>query len=387
MTDPAELLRCFAPQEDGMPPMIALRFSWLETLADSSDGRMPPRRQDVPEEAILPFETLEKLPRSATGTLPLVACSHMWVHAAQPDPTGNQLQALVESIRKARERDPSFPSEVGVVYDSASLFQIPRSGPEDRVFRRALSMLNTLYTHQKTMVMVIDVPLPPSLELDESNKRILTFHERAWPFLELSLRLLVAPSHASPLCAWPSTLYAGSAQPPRPPPLSLADFDCLAADKHFTSYNDRDSYKLAAQSAQLSSVYATIAHDAFASVDSIDYSNLGWDAKAIDGLLAGALLRPAVKLVSIDLSRNPIGAAGVALLAHALQDRTFLPALAVIDLQQCLVGSTRGSSTDVGEQVGDDGEALSISTNQEVQQAREMLEHIAHTRSIRTIFE
>mmetsp|Transcript_64553 Transcript_64553/g.112731 ORF Transcript_64553/g.112731 Transcript_64553/m.112731 type:complete len:460 (+) Transcript_64553:61-1440(+) len=114
----------------------AIRFvdlSWLEDMHKA--GQILKRRQELPEEAFVPIETmlqfLEKKPYL------IFVVSHGWLAEKHPDPKGMHLATLVQQLHGIS----------GVVFwDFMSLFQVPRTHSQEVLFRQALDSMHLVYS-------------------------------------------------------------------------------------------------------------------------------------------------------------------------------------------------------------------------------------------------
>ena len=101
--------------------------------------------------------------------------SHAWLSAGEPDPTREQLKALVAELDRvgALDTDVAF-------YDHTSIPQVPRTEEETQHFTIALQNMNLLYTLEGTRVLVIP-------EVSNSASNPTPYPDRGWCFFEIAV--------------------------------------------------------------------------------------------------------------------------------------------------------------------------------------------------------
>ena len=227
---------------DGFPePEVADGDEGASSAPDGASQRsVMPRRQDLPDDAILPVATLrasyEEAPAHVRdAVLPIVAISYCWLTAQHPDPHGEQLEHIAEILEYEMfyEWDDmqcytDYYDDMGVFWDWASIFQKDhhlfdasetpeakaegaeraafltelkagtkhyggqayeesRSPREKEAFDYALkNTMDLWYAHQCTTVIFV-TKLPPWF----SGR---TYDERGWTFFERCCAELIKPS-------------------------------------------------------------------------------------------------------------------------------------------------------------------------------------------------
>lgn len=180
-----------------------LRLALGEVMAERKG--VVPAWQQVPEEALVSLDDL-RASRWDMG-LPIGILSYGWASKRHPDPTGEQLQALVPLLRavvkecdRHAEGDYNAAPTWGIVWDFCSLPQRgyttswsdevdDRTSEQLAYFRRGLHHINVWYGAAYTHVLVLDTPLPTSAENTTEYER------RGWCIFESWLSRLVKHDH------------------------------------------------------------------------------------------------------------------------------------------------------------------------------------------------
>ena len=118
------------------------------------------RRQDMPEHAFVPVDTLRNFSDGTGHSLRLLCVSHAWLQPDHPDPRGDNLRLLGAILAKYVEHHgkPDGSSTYGVFLDFCSCHQKgphgePRSRNEEALFRQALEHMGDWYSHPETIVL------------------------------------------------------------------------------------------------------------------------------------------------------------------------------------------------------------------------------------------
>ena len=363
---------------------------WLVNLRQSG-GRIE-RRQDLPPEAFLTAPTLRRL-ASALGSdfgLLFVVLSYKWLATWHCDPDRFHLDAVAdvaqtyllpnfEAERSLISRSPltaafegaglTEPPDFGLFWDFASLFQPPRTLPEELLFVRGLRDSTDLWCGHAHTVVWMQSAVPGGFSgatydasgfcfCEAATSAVVKSHARR---LDIGRRTpdataagtLGARGGASAACAPGGTeravsgdertgrdasaAYAGGYWKPsrrlehvcsthRPPPL-LPD----AADALF---REAKAFSDPADAAVVSRVYRTFFGAVSVSATSLSFSTLSWTAAEATAL--SAALPHFTALTSLDVAHNPIGPEGAVALATALEE---LPRLRTLDLSETSMGA------------------------------------------------
>jgi hypothetical protein len=101
-----------------------LRASWL--VVHGKAGGILARRQDLPDEAFIGVEELQRMFGEGNGddVLPIIAISFCWAIPAHPDPDDSQLRTIVEVLEREMEKyvtaNNSFV-DMGIFWDVCCL--------------------------------------------------------------------------------------------------------------------------------------------------------------------------------------------------------------------------------------------------------------------------
>jgi len=151
--------------------------------------------------------------------------SHAWLAQGDPDPTMEQLDAIVSELDRL-----GAPDSHVVFYDYASIPQHPRTEDETRLFKIALKGMNLLYTVEGTRVLVIP-------QVSEQAPNPTPYFVRGWCFFELAISSAFDTifNYTSPAVV--EVLAQGHL------PVSTAAFAAAFANKEFTMNGDRDTVR------------------------------------------------------------------------------------------------------------------------------------------------
>jgi hypothetical protein len=81
---------------------------WNAVVKHAKAGGILMRRQELPEEAFISVEELERMfgDGNYDGVLPIIAISFCWLTPPHPDPRGVQLQTIATVLDSWRRRCP-----------------------------------------------------------------------------------------------------------------------------------------------------------------------------------------------------------------------------------------------------------------------------------------
>ena len=148
--------------------------------------------------------------------------SHAWLAEEHPDPSLQQLDALVYELDRL-----GAPASDVVFYDYASIPQQDRTPAEELLFLTALRGMNLLYTLEGTRVLVI----PQVPEISPNPK---PYSERGWCFFEVAISAAYDTVHNYESIGVERVLDMCAL------PLSMAKFREAFATKEFTFRGDRE---------------------------------------------------------------------------------------------------------------------------------------------------
>ena len=161
-----------------------LRGDWLIRWA--KEGRLLPRRQDLPEAAFWNVEDLEvgKSIISDVHTfqeITVIAISYCWFSPEHPDPNGVQLQLLAGALEAYHQSTMQWTTpNTAVFLDWCSFHQSPRVGDEEAMFNKALQNTNIWYASAKTRVWC----------LTKVAEGVREYENRGWPRFEKAVSQL-----------------------------------------------------------------------------------------------------------------------------------------------------------------------------------------------------
>lgn len=154
-----------------------IRFARGEVRPAARGGELPivPASQTLPPEALASLQRM-RLYRNGVMTkgLPVIVLSYPWADKEHPDRSGQLLRRLLpvlEALAAHCDHYGGAEATWGIVWDFIALPQRGHTDPsaagEDRTpeqlarFRKGLSQINCWYGHPYTVVLVVDLPLPP----------------------------------------------------------------------------------------------------------------------------------------------------------------------------------------------------------------------------------
>ena len=324
------------PSDGGMLAVRLLKGSWILARADAlsqaatNEERQAlalPHRQKMEmefPEAYFTVDELKQLPRCAdTGALPVGAVSHAWLRAHHPDPEGQNLQSLAETVRRAQRphmfghperaenlvKHQAFPMEFGLFYDWASLFQsekdergatvVPRTPDEQAAFEHALCTMQLWYTHQKLFVIALS-RMPDGYE-------DVPYGERGWPTVEQAWACLVKQTT---YLSWPLLLDTGTWQ-------GMLKRDVIVHPDELVSV--LESKRFTSRRTDLPMVmrlYRETSLSVLGGVQELRFVHLGWSDEDVFKLVK--VLHMCRSLRILVLGMNQIGASGASVLLTSL---------------------------------------------------------------------
>jgi len=293
-----------------------LRGSWL--IEQARQGRVLPRRQDVPQEAFVPSGDLRKhgiWTREEKGikAYAIVALSHCWLTAEHPDPNGEQLAKVAPVLKALQSRG----TELAVFLDWCSLYQHPRATREEvDGFAAGLAHVSLWFAHKNTHVLLLT-------QMPQNWAHTTPYSQRGWPFFELaSASLLTHPGMVLDLQNLDEALERGSdlcylllrCKAHRLPPMSPNNFAARILESgsqngllHFGHEQDR---------ALVADMYGTTTRAVLTSAERLVFIEAGWGPQEAADLAGALSLAPRLK--ELYLGRNQLGDAGVQVLAEGL---------------------------------------------------------------------
>ena len=145
-TDAEELF--LALEAGGGNATLILRASWVKK---QRGGRLPKRGDKLPPEATITVDELRDIAKASTcnkGALPVIALSHFWRTKENPDPDGETLELVIDSLEaRWEEFQAKNVTDLGILVDYCSLWQAPRETPEkEEAFKAGLKAINQART-------------------------------------------------------------------------------------------------------------------------------------------------------------------------------------------------------------------------------------------------
>jgi hypothetical protein len=310
-----------------------LKGSWLVEL--HAQGGAIRRRQDLPEEAFwAPEEALKQACRKERceyndvyrqstqipiGKLFFHAVSYGWAEQGHPDRERRHLVILARAIAlRIRNVQEYGLSDIALFWDFPSLYQPPRSGEEDRLFREGLGAANLIYGHAFVQVWMQTHALEG---VKPYMQRGWCRFERAVSSLNKDCNFLLdlgnVPEHCwldqeSPqLASWWELASAAEAAPPsRPPPVTPERLHLELEDAPFTNgKSERD---------KVEELYRETFSVMAAASEVLDIPNGGWTSEHSEAF-ADALPRFSA-LEFLNIWGNEFGPSGLECIMPALAE-------------------------------------------------------------------
>ena len=264
---------------------------------------------------------LRSLPRGSDvggAALALICISHAWHGRDHPDPHGDNLLAFVEAVRKQQAhgwKNQQLPTRFAVFYDYCSMPQkrgwAGRTAAEDRAFRRALSQMQVMYAHKKTLVYMLTVnpkwTVTPTWDCKE-------YTERGWPNFEQRVSMLLKMQSSR---AWANVVNVGNPNAKQLVPLTPEGFAALLETLHFTNGADRGP---------VAELYRKTIENALSQTQELRFVKQGWGDKEIAELVGVLPLCTELRRLALD-DNDEITAKGAKTLADALAERGAAPKL------------------------------------------------------------
>ena len=338
--------------ELGAAPIRLVDARYLIELARA--GTRLARRQDLPEDAFMPLQTLRRLGLGSSNSLRVVVVSHAWLTPLHPDPRGENLRLLaaaLELLVRGLEDDTDEPGELrtyAVMIDFCSALQKgaageARSAAEGALFVKALSQMGDWYSHPETIVVKLTrMPdrYPEGYEFPAGTvPNTADYGGRGWCFEEASVAGLVKSSgkvldlgqystSATSLLELKSQCKAG-----RSPPLTPDEFNLRLETKSFTSRN--------ADLEQVKQLYLHAYQTRLGGATELWLRELGWgdaECELLCAVIASGVLHELGLLV---LNHNDLGDDGATALAAQIM-RGSLPKLKELSIYGNPPLGTRG---------------------------------------------
>ena len=307
--DPEELFRALEAGGAGAGgATLMLRASWLKT---QRGGRLPKRGDPLPPEATITvgeLRAIHKASKCEHGALPLITLSHFWRTKEHPDPDGETLELIVESLeRRWAEFQEKGVTDLGIIVDWCALWQSPRTPEQDVAFKAGLKSINQWYAHRGTTVWLVTA--------GADRVKGLTYWDKGWTSFEFALAMLIKPSNSSRFKDWPQVVdlgKSGQAQTefPRPAlsePLAFFGGHEYGA-KTYTNGADRDDI--------VAPKFRETMFEVMGGVRELNFNRLNWRHAEVKAL---AVVLPLCGQLSVlKLESNSFSDAGMVALLSAM---------------------------------------------------------------------
>lgn len=284
--------------------VVLIRGSWLLKRCSGCTG-LPSRKELETRFPNAVWKVDELMELAETGAVALIAVSYCWCTEEHPDPEGEQMQVLRETLQHFL--GSTALEDVALFIDWCSLHQSPRSADEEGSFTRALQDIHLWYVHQGIRVwMLTSVPAGAGLGTQ--------YADRGWPTLERSLSEMVTKSSFlldlgllnNSCTSWQQIIAA--CKPERRPPLTPEAFAEELSTKVFSA--GLADHELVLQR------YAHAFFEVIIAAEELAFNELGWaDEEAKTLALALSRCR---RLRKITLYGNRIGEEGAMALLQVL---------------------------------------------------------------------
>ena len=310
--------------------LAPLRGSWLIDL--HANGGVLARRQDLPPEAFFSADDCSKMVRALGDSYGLlfVALSSRWLSAQHPDPDGHHLAIVAEVAELYTHNDPrrsplaaAFKArglgqpDFALFWDFGSLHQSPRSDEEELLFLVGLRAAGHWYAHEQTVVWM-QTELPDGFSshtydasgwchTESAMSSVVKLATRRLDLAKRTEDCIVGGAYGGNKLAPAYTLDRVCSAHRLPPMLPDDMRRLLEEEKKFREIDDI---------ATVDSLYRSIFERLTSTAPRLRFRQYEWGEKEAARL---AVTLPYFgALTALDLSRNPLGDAGVEALAAAL---------------------------------------------------------------------
>ena len=314
----------FALLEGNHPPVRLLSGAWLlkraERIraAEGAEARAAlalRRRQDMERDepdAFMEAQTLRSLPRGRSeggAALPLICVSHAWHGSHHPDPHGDNLCALADAIENQQLHSwqhDALPKKFAVFFDYACMYQWERSTEEDAAFDTAISQMQVLYAHKKTLVYMLTRHPQWTVSPTWGCKEYL---DRGWPNFEQRVTMLLKMQSS---LAWANVVNVGTADDGRAKmlvPLTPEAFQRLLDTKTFTNGSDKEF---------VAGLYRKTIEDALSQTRELRYVKQDWRDRDVQELVQVLPLCTELRRLALD-DNDKLTVKSARLIAKALE--------------------------------------------------------------------
>jgi len=349
-TDAASLFDALACTVQGLHPVRLVRMSWLL----QQRGTVLKRRQELPEEAFVPAGELRQVWEAGERggrdkVAPIITISFCWDTRDHPDPTGKQLELVIDTLEKERHKYAAlrlgFPgfTEMGIFWDWPSLLQgdpdkaeaakkaalqegksdkeaedaadkAKRTPAEKAAFKHALhKTMDLWYAHQGTTVFLLT-----QHPQDRGSTRECGYDQSGWTTYERCSTEQIKNVYRH-VAKWSAVADlgqgAGARAAGRKWPVGPDEFDRLIEGKTFTNGSDRETVK---------QIFRRMSRVQLGSVTELAFDGMKGPLSPDEAAGLGGCLRLCARLERLNMSDCEIGPAGGEALAAALPSLTAL---------------------------------------------------------------
>ena len=287
---------------------LTLRASWLKT---QRGGRFPKRGDPLLPEATITVDELRAIHKASKceyGALPVIALSHFWRTKEHPDPDGETLELVIESLeRQWEEFQSKGVTDLGIIVDWCALWQTPRTPEQDVAFKAGLKGINQWYAHRGTTVWLVTA--------GADRVKGLSYWDKGWTSFEFALAMLIKPANSSSLKDWAQVVDLGKselaqtefARPALSEPLAFFGGHTYGA-KTYTNGADRDNI--------VAPKFRETMFEVMGGVCELNFNKLKWGDAEVEAL---AVVLPLCRQLSkLQLALNSFGDAGMIALSSAM---------------------------------------------------------------------
>ena len=303
---PEELF--LALEAGGGDATLTLRASWLKT---QRGGRFPKRGDPLLPEATITVDELRAIHKASKceyGALPVIALSHFWRTKEHPDPDGETLELVIESLeRQWEEFQSKGVTDLGIIVDWCALWQTPRTPEQDVAFKAGLKGINQWYAHRGTTVWLVTA--------GADRVKGLSYWDKGWTLFEFALAMLIKPANSSRMKDWAQVVDLGKseraqtefARPALSEPLAFFGGHTYGA-KTYTNGADRDNI--------VAPKFRETMFEVMGGVCELNFNKLKWGDAEVEAL---AVVLPLCRQLSkLQLALNSFGDAGMIALSSAM---------------------------------------------------------------------